>query len=180
MQLSSSRLIITYGIRDSFSYFGTHAGTIVLNDVTEDFRRELLTLVMADDTYLDALFIAEVLVIVHFARYECISPVTESVWQQEVTSSATDGHTLDGTLEQLVTLGALNLKPALYKLHKLSGSHRLGQFPYYTATGLDAVNRFLGEEPAFAESQTLSNFPIHAVQGIVHIGMHRHHYDVFL
>jgi hypothetical protein len=137
-----------YGIRDGFSYFGTHTGTIMLNDVAEDFRRVLLTLVMADDTYLNALFIAEVLVIVHLARYEGVSTLTESIGQQEVTSSATDGHTLDGTLQQFVTLGALNLKPALYKLHKLSGSHRLGQLPYYTAASFDAVNCLLCEQAA--------------------------------
>ena len=87
-----------YGVRDGLCYLCTHTRAIALDDVAEDFRRVLLALVMADDTYLNALFIAEVLVIVHLARYEGVSTLTESIEQQEVTSSATDGHTLNGTL----------------------------------------------------------------------------------
>ena len=50
----------------------THAGALLRNDVAEDLTCELLTLIMAYDCNLYLLFIAKILMVMHFARQKGI------------------------------------------------------------------------------------------------------------
>ena len=80
---------------------------------------------MADDTNLDALLVAEILVVVHLARDEGVGTVGNGVVEQEVACTAADGHTADRPLQQLVTHDALNAELTLHKLQEHIGHRRI-------------------------------------------------------
>ena len=62
-------LKIIDGVRAGVGNNSLDARALALNDVTEDFCRKLLTLVMANDANLNLLLVAEILVIVHLRRW---------------------------------------------------------------------------------------------------------------
>ena len=135
---------------------------------------------MPDNTYLDALLVAEVLVIVHLACNEGISALMQSIIEQEVASTTTERYLLDGTTQQLVTQRTLHTELAFYHENEVIGSHGLWQFAYYTTTCLHVTYLLLCKELTFLQSQSLSNLPVNTILGIIHIGVHGDDDDVVL
>ena len=69
------------GLREVTRY----ARTLLPDNGLEYLVGELFALIMADDRYLDALFVAEVFVIMHFARDEGIGSGGNGLRKQEST-----------------------------------------------------------------------------------------------
>ena len=140
------QLKVDDGVRTGLSDTSRDARALLLNDIAEYFRRVLLRLIVADDAYLDALFIAEVLVVVHLASNEGVGTQRHSVGQQEIACTTTKGYLADRAFKQLVTLGTLHAELLFHQFNKGSCRHRRGKLPYYTAACLNAVDCFLCEE----------------------------------
>ena len=173
-------LKIIDGVRAGVGDKSLDIRALTLNDITEDFCRKLLTLVMANDANLNLLLVAEILVIVHLARDEGVSTLTHSLRQQEVASTATDGHLTNGTLQQFVTHSTLDVELAFDKFYKRPCTHFRGQVPYYTTAYFQTIYRLLGKELTALQPQPFSYLPVHPVQRIIHIGMHRYDDHVVL
>ena len=173
-------LIIINGVRAGLCDFRAHTRAFTPNDVAENLKSVLLTLVVTNDADLNLLFVAEILVVMHLAREKGVSTLTQGVWQQEVTSTATECHLTDGTLQQLVTHGTLHVELALHQFHKVLCSHHPWQFTNDATTRLQAVHHLLGKETAACQPQSLSHLPVDAILCIVHIGMHRDNHYVVL
>jgi len=82
-----------------FRDFRTHPRAFPLNDVAEYFCRELFALIVTYHADLDFLFITEILVIMHLTCDEGISTLADSLVQQEITSPAAYGYTLNRTAQ---------------------------------------------------------------------------------
>ena len=173
-------LKIIDGVRAGVGNNSLDARALALNDVTEDFCRKLLTLVMANDANLNLLLVAEILVIVHLTRDEGVSTLAHRLRQQEVASTTTDGHLTNGTLQQFVTHGTLDVELFFDKFYKRPCVHFRGQVPYYTTACFQTVYRLLSEELTTLQSQPFGYLPVHPVQRIIHIGMHRYDDHVVL
>ena len=166
------RLNIHNGICICLCYLRPHTGARTQNNVTEYLRRVLLTLVVAYDTYLYLLFVAEVHMIVHLTCDKGVSPLCYSIVEQEVAGTTTDGHLTNRAHQQLVTLCTSHLKALLHQLYKRLGAHWLDKITYYAAAGLYTVDQFPGKKLHVLQPQLFGYFPVDAVAGIVHIGMH--------
>ena len=167
------RLDIQNRVGTGFCYFCAHSRALLVNDVAENLAGELLRLVMANHTDLDALFIAKVLVIMHLASNEGVSAKADSIRQQEVASATTKCHLTNGASQQFVTQCALHAKLSFHHENKVVSSHWLRQETNDTTASLHITHLFLGKELTLLESQSLSNLPVDAILGIVHISMHR-------
>ena len=87
-----------------------HSRALALDDVAEDLGGELLALVVADDTDLNLLVVAEILVVVHLAGHEGIGTGCDGVGQEEVACSTAERHLGKRPLQQLVGHNALHAK----------------------------------------------------------------------
>ena len=174
------RLDIQNRIGAGFCYLCSYIRALLVNDVAENLASKLLRLVMANDTDLDALFVAKILVVVHLARDKGVGAKTDSVRQQEVTSAATERHLLDRASQQFVAQCALHAELSFHHEDKVVSSHGLRQETNDTTASLDVTYLLLSKELALLQSQSLSNLPVDTILGIVHIGMHGDDDDVVL
>ena len=140
----------------------------------------MLTLIVSNHADLNLLLIAKILMIMHLASQESISSSLHSLIEQEVTRPTTDSNFLDGPAQQLVAHHTLSFHLSLHMQHEIVSSHRLSQFTHYATATLHAVNHLLREEIHILKLQSLSYFKVHAIAGIIQIGMHRHDTDAFL
>ena len=119
---------------------------MLLDDLLEHLCRELLTLIVADDTDLYLLFVAEILVVMHLTRNKGVSTCFYGVVEQEITCTTTDRHLLDRALQQLITSSALHIEGLLHLNHKVVRCHRLRQRADDTTASLNPVNGLRDEE----------------------------------
>ena len=68
---------------------------------------------MSDDGNLYLLLVAEVVVVVHFARYKGICPLSNGLWEEERAGATTDSHLPYLTSQQLVGHQAFHVKHPL-------------------------------------------------------------------
>ena len=157
-----------------------HSRALALYDVAEDFGGELFALVVADDTDLYLLLIAEVLVVVHLAGDEGIGAGLDGLVEQEVARTATECHTADRALEQLVGHGARHAERLLHLGDKGLGSQGFCQLSYDAAATGHAVDRLGSHEQYVGEPQLLGHLEVDATLGVVHVRMHGDHGHVVL
>lgn len=174
------RLDIQNGIGTGFYYFCAYSRALLINNITENLAGKLLRLVVSNDTDLNALFIAKVLMIVHLTRDEGVSTKTDSVRQQKVASTTAECHLPDGALQQFVTQYAFHAELSFHHEDKVVSCHWLWQETNDTTASLDIAHLFLSKELALLQSQSLSNLPVDAILGIVHISMHGDDDDIVL
>ena len=110
------------------------------DNLLEHLGGELFTLIVADDAYLNFLFVTEVLMIVHFTCDKGISTSFHRVVEQEITCTTTDCHPLHRALQQLITSGALHLEGFLHLNHEVIRCHRLRQSADNTTASLDTIH----------------------------------------
>ena len=111
-------LIIPYRISIRLSDAAAHARALPLNDIAQHLRCEVLALIVADDTYLYLLLMAEVLMVVHLTCHERIGTSRNDVIEQEVPCPAADSHLSYRPMQQLVAHRTLSLHSLLHILHK--------------------------------------------------------------
>ena len=121
---------------------------------------------------------AEELVIAHLAREERIGPCTKGIAQHEGSGTATEGHALNGSSQQLVGTQRLYTELTLHQRHKLLGRQRHGQHAYYT-TPLSVDHRTL-QRLQVLEAKLLGHLEIDPAFGIVQIRMGSHDDDIVL
>ena len=119
------RLKISDGIRICLRYLGAYSRALLGNDVAEDLAGELLGLIVTDDAYLDALLVAEVLMVVHLARNEHVGTLLHGIVKQEVASTTAKGYLTNRALQQLVALRALHAELLFQQFDEVASSHRL-------------------------------------------------------
>ena len=122
------------------------------DDVAEDLRGKLLTLIVADHTDLDPLFVAKILMIVHLTSNKGISPFSNGRVKQEITCPTTNGHLPNRTSQQFVAHRTLHIEGLFHRLHEVVSCEGAGQFTYHTTPCLDAIHRLGGKKNAPAAS----------------------------
>ena len=156
-----------------FCYLCAHIRALLINNVTENLGSILLALIVTNDTNLQALLVAKILVVMHLTRYKGISTLTKCIVQQKIASTTTDGYLADRTAQQFVTLSTLNIKLALQQQNEIISSHLGRQLTNHATTRFYAIYRLLCKETTILQSQALGYFPVDTTQRIVHISMHR-------
>ena len=146
LQPSTLLLQINDGVGVCLSKICRHSLAPLLYYFLEYLVGELLALVMAYDGDLYFLLVPEILVVVHLAGNESVSPFGDGVAEKERTGTAAHGNGLYRAAQQLVALHALNIERALEHEHKVVACHRIGQTAYHSAAAFDTVNRLTGEK----------------------------------
>ena len=167
-------------IRIRLRYLRPHARTSLGYDVTEHLGGVLLALVVADDTDLNLLLVAEVLMIVHLTRDEGVGSGFHGIVEQEVAGTATESHTAHRTLQQLVGHRTGNAKRRLHRLYELTCCQWRLQRSDDAAAASHVANGSRCHELHVLQPQLLGHLVVHATLGIVHVRVHRHHGDVRL
>ena len=143
----------------------------------QKLRRISLTLIMADDTDLYLLLMAEELMIAHLTRYKGIGSCRNGIAKEEGAGSATECHTTNHATQQLVGLHTFHAEVLLKQLDEIHSRHRLRQFTYHTravtvVTRLRTVAVLLAKQRQMLQTELLGNLPVHTAPGIVEVGMH--------
>ena len=107
------------------------------NDGTKNLASVLFTLIVPEHGNLDSLFMTKPDVVMHLARQECISFSTNGSIQHEIPGSATNGNTLDGTVEQLIVLQSLNVEGLFHPLKKRQRIFGFWQIAYHATACLN-------------------------------------------
>src|SRR3712207_8465382 len=130
----------------------TRAGC--LYDGAKDLRRELLTLVMTNHTYLQLLVVTKEIMVVHLTRHESIGPGFDSVGQEESARTATNGHLINRSAQQLVALYALHIEAFAQQQHEIVGCQRLLKTAYDARRIVDMPRLTLRSEEHTSELQS--------------------------
>ena len=168
-------LQVSYRVRVHAGHEQRQARRQVADELEEDFARVLFTLVVAHDGNLNLLLVPEELVVRHFARQEGIGLQAYGFVQQEGTRSAAQRHRLYGPPQQFVVLQALDVEHVLDALQE--GQRVLGrrQVAQQSAPGRHTAvaHRHLVRlhHPHVHQSQLLRNAVVHAVLGVVQVGV---------
>ena len=106
-----------------FGQFSLQSGTILCENVAEEFSSELFALVVTDDAYLQLLFMSGIKMVVHLAGDECVGSLGYCLLQKEVASSAANGHLADVAFKWLVAQGSVNAECFLHHINKSVSRH---------------------------------------------------------
>ena len=154
-----------------------HSRALALDDVAEDLGGELLALVVTDDTDLNLLVVAEILVVVHLAGHEGIGTGCDGVGQEKVACSTAERHLGKRPLQQLVGHNALHAKLPLEQADEVGSRHGLRQCAHDPASTEDISHGARLQELHLCEAHFLGNLIVDAPHSIVHVGVHGHDGD---
>lgn len=144
-----------------------------LDNVTEDFVGELLTLVVANDSNLNLLVVAKVLVIVHLTRHKGIGTLSDGLIEQEVAGSTTERHLSYRAAQQLVGHDIFHVKRPFQHDDQVVGSNRLRQHTDNTLTTVHTIYSLLfAKETQLNKPHFLRNLVVYTASRTIHVGVH--------
>src|SRR5574344_1652062 len=128
---------------------------------------------MSEYSYLYLLLMTEIFMIMHLTSYKSVCALFNCIIEQECSCPTTKSNFRDASLQQFVTLCAINMKDLLYLPNKIQGRHRFLHFSNNSAAAQNTINVLLTEKSDINKTYFLSHFKVDTTLCIIEICVHR-------